>query len=382
LAKVPEYQAAKKALSPNAVASVWANMNVLKQLPQLDKALTRNENPLAALLFTPLGAALRDSTWLTVGVGVQDKTFALEVAMDGAPSDASSIEGFATPESADGGAMPNLTVPRQVAAMSFYRDLHKFYAAKDELFPERTSGLIFFENMMGIFFTGRDLTEEVLAETGPEVRFVVAEQQYDPKIGTPRIQLPGFALVLPMRNPAKFAPVVEEAFQKGLGLINFTRGQQALPGMILDRPVHGDTKYTLAAFAPPDQADKTNIDIRFNFQTALAMPHGYLIISSTDALAKDLMDALKQETAGSVKPLAGTHTLITLDGSRLASLLRANRESMIQQNMVEKGHTHEQAEAELDMLFRIAERVSRVSLTAGSRGGQAQAKLEVTVDLP
>ena len=34
------------------------------------------------------------------------------------------------------------------------------------LFPERTSGLIFFENMMGIFFTGRDLTSEVLAETG------------------------------------------------------------------------------------------------------------------------------------------------------------------------------------------------------------------------
>ena len=41
--------------------------------------------------------------------------------------------------------------------------MHKFYAAKDTLFPDRTSGLIFFENMMGIFFSGRDLTDEVLA---------------------------------------------------------------------------------------------------------------------------------------------------------------------------------------------------------------------------
>ena len=68
--------------------------------------------------------------------------------------------------------------PGGIAAVSLYRDLHGFYAAKDTLFPERTSGLIFFENMMGIFFTGRDLTDEVLAETEPEIRLVVAEPQY------------------------------------------------------------------------------------------------------------------------------------------------------------------------------------------------------------
>ena len=58
--------------------------------------------------------------------------------------------------------MPHLDVPRQIAGASVYRDLHGFYAAKDDLFPERTSALIFFENMMGIFFSGKDLTEEVL----------------------------------------------------------------------------------------------------------------------------------------------------------------------------------------------------------------------------
>ncbi len=33
--------------------------------------------------------------------------------------------------------------------------------------------------MMGIFFSGRNLTDEVLAETQPQVQLVVARQDYD-----------------------------------------------------------------------------------------------------------------------------------------------------------------------------------------------------------
>ena len=100
------------------------------------------------------------------------------------------------------GALPNLAVPRRIAGLSLYRDLHAFYAAKDKLFPERTSGLIFFENMMGIFFTGRDLTDEVLAETRPEIRIVVAAQKYDPAIGTPQRSTAGLRRRVP-RKPSR-----------------------------------------------------------------------------------------------------------------------------------------------------------------------------------
>ena len=75
---------------------------------------------------------------------------------------------------------------------------------KTNCFPDRTSGLIFFENMMGIFFSGMDLTEEVLGETLPDIRVVVAEQRYDEKTGTPAMQLPGFAVIMQLRDPAKF----------------------------------------------------------------------------------------------------------------------------------------------------------------------------------
>ena len=130
------------------------------------------------------------------------------------------------------------------------------------------------------------------------MRIVVAEQKYDEKLGTPEVQFPAFAIVLRMRNPEKFRPVAEEAWQKAIGLVNFTRGQQALPGLIIDRPTHEGERYTVAGFGPPTGADKSAVDVRFNFQPALAMPGPYLIISSTAGLAKDLIAAVKQEEAG------------------------------------------------------------------------------------
>ena len=122
--------------------------------------------------------------------------------------------------------------------------------------------------------------------------------------------------------------------------------------------------------------------MRFNFQPTLAMPNGYVIISSTEALARDLIDALKEEAAGNVQPSAGMHSLLTVDGSRVASILNANRENMILQSMVEKGNTHEQAAAELDMGLKIAEAIRQVSLSMGSRDGRTHATLEMTVEVP
>ncbi len=147
-------------------------------------------------MFAGISESVRSSNWLALGVDVQGETLAVQALTDGIAPGSDSPSAFAMPQKASDGAWPNISVPRRIAAMSLYRDLHGFYAAKDTLFPERTSGLIFFENMMGIFFTGRDLTSEVLAETEPEVRIVVAEQQYDPAVGTPEVKIPAFAAVL------------------------------------------------------------------------------------------------------------------------------------------------------------------------------------------
>jgi len=383
LVKSPTYQAAQRAAKADAVATVFVNLKPFTSLPPIAKVLDKSrQNPLAALFFAGIAESLRNSTWLSLGLDVEGNTLALEALTDGKVAGQASPAAFALPQKAGVGAWPNLSVPRRIAALSLYRDLYGFYGAKDDLFPERTSGLIFFENMMGIFFTGRDLTSEVLAETEPEVRLVLAEQQYDPEVGTPQVRLPAFAMVLRLRDPEKFGPVVEEAWQKAVGLINFTRGQQALPGLIIDRPAYAETKFTMAYFATTDVEDKTKLDIRFNARPALAMLGDYLILSSTDGLACDLIDVLRDDRSVRRTALAQTHSLLEVDAGQVASILRANRETLVKQDMVKKGKTQEQAAAGIDMLITAVECIQGAKLDIGARDGLTAIKLEAQLTLP
>ena len=382
LASKSSYQAAKREADPDAVAMIFADLKPLMGLPQVAQLLDQQrKNPLAALAFAGIVEAVRDSNWLALGLSIRDSTLVLRASADGEMVAQTSPAAFALPKGSGEGVLPNLSVPRRIAALTLYRDLHQFYVAKDDLFPERTSGLIFFENMMGIFFSGRDLTDEVLAETKPELRFVVAEQEYDPTIGTPQIKLPAFAAILRLRHPEQFNEVVEEAWQKAVGLINFTRGQQALPGLIIDRPIHRETKFTVAYFSTLQVEDKTKLDPRFNLRPALAMPEGYLILSSTDGLARDLIDALSQETVRTVKPLADTHSVVEIEGGRLSSVLEANREGLVRGNMIKKGAAQTDAETEIDMFIALVKFVERIELSVGTHEGLTRARLEMKLDL-
>jgi hypothetical protein len=374
----PAYQAAKRTVGPDATAMVFTNLKPLMGLPKVTKLLEQQRgNPLAALTFTGIVEAVRDSSWLALGLYTEDSTLSLRASVDGKTVAPTSSAAFALPNKPGEGVLPNLSVPHRIAALSLYRDLHQFYAAKDDLFPERTSGLIFFENMMGIFFSGRDLTDEVLAETKPEIRLVVAEQEYDPAIGTPQIKLPAFAAILRLHHPVEFDEVVEEAWQKAVGLINFTRGQQALPGLIIDRPIHKKTKFTLAYFSTSGIDDKTNLDQRFNSRPALALPGEYLILSSTDGLARDLIDALDQEIEVTVEPLSGIHSSVEIDGGQVASILEANRETLVRGDMIKKGSTQEEAEAGIDILITLVKFVDLIKLSIGTREGLTQANLKM-----
>ncbi len=322
LATLPAYQAAKKAVDGKAAATLYANLAVLKKTPSLQEALKQDKEPLGSLLIAGLLEAVRESNWLALGLGIDGTTLNLEAAVDGKTGGASSLAGFMSPRTGEG-ALPNLQVPRQIAAVSSYRDLHAFYAAKDKLFPERTGGLIFFENMMGIFFSGRDLTGEVFGETYPEIRLVVAEQQYDKAAGTPNPQIPAFAVIFRLRHPEKFTKVVEEAWQKAVGLINVTRGQKAQPGLTIDHDMHEGTKYGVATFSEGKEEDKESRAMRLNYRPAIARVGDYLVLSSTDGLVKDLIVCLEERGQGARQAAGGYPQPIGT--RRCASLLRSCR---------------------------------------------------------
>ncbi len=378
----PKYLAAGKTVAEGDVGRIYADLETLTQIPDLSKALAEGtSNPIAALLFAGILESIRNSTWLSVGLHAHEDTLKLQAHVDGRMLDRKSAAGFVLPRQLGQGAWPHLSVPGGIASLSLYRDLFRFYGAKDDLFPERTSGLIFFENMMGIFFSGRDLTDEVLAETLPELRLVVAQQQYDPAQGVPSVQFPGFALVMRLKEELAFDMVAEEAWQKAVGLVNFTRGQQGMPGLIIDRPMHNKTKFTVGYFSMAGADDSAHLHTRFNFRPALALPHNYLILSSTDALARDLIDAVNREKNGSAQTDTSDHTSVELNGQSLSAILRANIKALVRNNMVDKGVSEQEAKTSMNTLITVAQLIDRIKLSLGTHQSLTRAGLELGLKL-
>jgi hypothetical protein len=71
------------------------------------------------------------------------------------------------------------------------------------------------------------------------------------------------------------------------------------------------------------------------------------VLASTATLAKELSEA---PVAG---PETGVNTNVTINAATVGDALEDNREQLISQNMLQEGHSREEAEAAIDLLFRV-----------------------------
>jgi hypothetical protein len=375
LADLPEYSEFIEAVGVRNDGKIFVNLKPANQSIETADSLTESSNPLDALFSAGVKEYLRNADWAAMAFRAENGSLSVRAMTDSNLTVDLNLSAFARPDS---DIPAGFNVMNQILGMSLYRDLQSFYAAKDELFPERTSGLIFFENMMGIFFSGRDFTDEVLAELKPTFQLVAARQDYGAHSAVPMLQLPAFALVFEMVNPETFSSVVEEAWQKALGLLNFTRGQQAQPGLIIDRAEFEGVRYSYAYFAEPADQDAKS-DVRFNFRPALAMPKEYLILSSTDHLARDLIEAALNSGSDMAR-LEGVHTYMKADFNQLTSALAANREYLVQQNMLKKGNTREKAENDISVFLLLLQQVMEASLKIGWGDHNPWSELEISLE--
>ena len=374
LSSAPQYQEAKRAAAGSNAAWAYVNMAVFSQIPPIQKALATND-PLDSILNGAWKQSLQNVHWIAASFRVEGKKLNLHVATDGhLPTTAAGA--FSSP--GDTGVLPNLTVPHQLAAVTLWRDLGKFYAVKDTLFPLKTSGGILLENFLEIFFTGRNLAEEVFNRFHPQVRLVVARQQFAPAIGTPDEQYPAVALIFRTdpKTSADFGEVLEEAWQKAVGLTNFTRGQQALPGLILDRQTYGGATFTFGAFSARTEKDRAHLPSRFNLRPSIVRDGPYIILSSTDGLARDLIDAVNREDGRTPAKTTDAHTVLEITSpAEIAALLAINKPAMVRQSVLEKGTKPEQAAREFDQNVAWLDKITHAKLSIA--GNQADLELEL-----
>jgi hypothetical protein len=378
LAASARYSRAKSAAGHDPAAWAFFDMAMLNQYPPAAKALSSAGEPFDLILNGAVKESLRDATWLSMGFNIEGRKLRLHAVTDGKPA-ATGAGAFT--QTGDAGVLPNLTVPRELAAVTLWRDLGKFYSQKETLFPEKTSGGILAENFMEIFFTGRDLSEEVFCRFQPQVRLVVARQQYDPRAGTPVEQYPAAALIFRVAQHAEdFGEVLEEAWQKAVGLTNFTRGQQALPGVILDRQTYGGVPFTFGFFSVRAEKDRAHLPARFNMRPAIVRDGPYIILSTTDGLAKDLIDAVNKEDARNPAQRSGAHTIIEVTSpAEIAALLNVNKAALVRQSVLTGGKKPQQAAREFDQNVAWLERLerARLSISATPEGHEADLELDL-----
>ena len=189
------------------------------------------------------------------------------------------------------------------------------------------------------------------------------------------MKLPAFALVLKLRDPEKMRPELRRTFQSVIGFFNIVGAMDGRPQLEMDMAKEGEVDLITSHYVPEKKdQDSTSAGIIFNFSPSAAFSGDQFILASTAELAKQLATAPASRTADS-----GVNTQVSLHADSIREALIDNREQLISQNMLEEGHSREEAEAAIDLLFELFRCLKGAGITL--RQEQDSLALQLKVDV-
>ncbi len=351
----PEWQLRKKAMRGDAFA--WGLVR-LDRLRAIDKAKftvpDREKTPAGATFF--LGSwveVIRKAPWAAASLTWTDRHMAVELNLPNPPGGyPDSLKGFLPPKGS--GAAPLIMPPGVIGTVSLWRDFSAIWEARTELLPPETvQGLAQLDTTAGQFFGGRDFGSGVLGALSNHWRLVIARQNLADLKPAPDVKYPAFALIMGLRpEDDEFAQQLKVAFQSFIGLVNLGGAQTKAPPLEMGSETVEGVTIATSHFKVPKiaQGDKPPpVHLRYNFSPSVAQVGNDFILSSSVALTRDLIKALKNPPAA---PAGGT-LVAEADGPELVKLLELNRSRLVMQNMLERGNDKSQAEEGVSTLFQL-----------------------------
>ena len=146
---------------------------------------------------------------------------------------------------------------------------------------------------------------------------------------------------------------LKRIFQSFVGFLNITGAQEAQPQLELSMDRVGDNPIYFAEYIrDADRPYENGLPIQFNFSPTLAFLGDHVILASSVALARELLDEPFSPSEADVSP-TDVHTLFRVDAQALQAILESNENAMITQNMLEKGHSRAEAKREIETLLGI-----------------------------
>lgn len=341
----------------------FADLQRLREVGFGKKLLAdKSDNFAAELLLGGLLETLRDSATLTAAWTLDNGGTKLSLTAPRDAAAASEERGYFFGPESKGTALPLLQSTETLASLSVYRDVSQLWLRAGDLFNSNVNDqLAQAESTLTTLFSGRDFAEDILGAMHPEVRIVVERQEFDGSQPTPALKLPSFALVAQLREPEIMQKELKRTFQSLVGFLNVTGAMNGQPQLDLGTESNESQQFFTATYEPEVDRDRsTDAPIQFNFSPSLAFVGGEMILSSSIPLAKQLANQLSHDAAGQVAPEpVGTNTLLEINAQSVRQALTDNRQQLIAQNILEKGHSQEEAEAEIDTLLSILNLLDR-----------------------
>lgn len=348
LADNPVFQQASQS---RAASQIWSFLDLatIRSRGGAEKLFEgQADNPLAELIAGGIQSVLQHADWLCSDLTVTESGLTWNVA---SPLSADWIpeprQYYFGP--ANAGLAPALPDAKETLfTLAAYRDVSAMWVRAGDLFNEQMNDqLAEADAGLSTIFAGRDFGEEILGSFAPEIGIVVVRQDFSNAKPTPALKLPAFAMVLKLKDPETMRGELRRTFQSAIGFFNIVGAQNGQPQLEMDMQKVGETDLITSHYLPKKKdLDSTTAPIIFNFSPSVSFTGDRFVLASTARLAQELGTA-------PLKTASGANTSIDLNADVLRETLIDNREQLISQNMLEEGHSREEAEAAIGLLLEV-----------------------------
>jgi len=384
LATDKEFKAAAARNVPSSDApTAWAFARVagIRNLGLMNALLKdKSDNAAAELLIGGLQETLKHTPYITSALRLRNDQVRLSLGAPHDPEDVSPARGFFFSPPGKGAAPKPLKPEGTILSLTAYRDFGTMLRSADDLFEENVAaGIAQADSQLTLFFSGRPFTTEVLAAFRPEAQIIVTRPTYKDVI--PAIKLPAFGIVLRTKtNDETTQTQFKTAFQTILSFVNLGGAQEGKPMLVADIDKYeGVTLLSSKYIVDEKKTDKNKADIVYNFSPSMVIAGDRIMICSTKDLAEKLMAATKQQKTDEAIP---QNTLLEMDAGPVLQILKDNREHLVAQNMLEKGHTPEEALAEIDGLLDLVSYIKSLGMSMSFQDKWAAVDLDIKLSLP
>jgi hypothetical protein len=345
LASDEQFAKARDAAPESAVAWAYLNTSTLRESEIAAEAYSdRTDNPGAEILLGGIVSTLQKTPYVAVALTASDDLLRVTASAEHDRAWAGDLrEHYFGPQGL-GVAPPHLQIDDAILAVGAYRDLSAMWLRAGDLLDEQANEqLAEADSGLSTLFSGKDFGEDVLGAFGPALRVVVTRQNFEEGQPAPAIKLPAFALISELDDPAATWPELRRTFQNLIGFFNVVGAMNGQPQLELSMEKVDGVELVSATHLPdPDAADPTQLRINYNFTPSVAFAGDRFIVATTKELALATATAAPAESATNDASRIVNSDLV-LRPAELRDILADNQEQLIAQNMLEKGHSRDEA---------------------------------------